>query len=129
VAITASSGDAAYGTEYPAVSPFVTAVGGTSLTQVTSAGSRNGSETAWSGAGSGCSAFEAKPSRQKDTLCAMRTVADVSAVADPNTGVWGLNNGGWYIVGGTRAAAPIVASLYPLARHNPNSGEPVDSYP
>ena len=48
---------------------------------------RGWTETAWSGAGSGCSAYEAKPSWQTDTGCAKRTVADVSAVADPNTGV------------------------------------------
>ena len=50
-------------------------------------GPRGWTEAAWSGAGSGCSAYEAKPSWQTDSGCAKRTVADVSAVADPNTGV------------------------------------------
>src|SRR5262249_5087430 len=59
---TASSGDGGYGVEYPAASRYVTAVGGTSLTVD---GNKNWvSETAWSGAGSGCSAYETKPSWQ-----------------------------------------------------------------
>src|SRR5450759_3479764 len=61
VAITVSSGDSGYGVQYPEASPNVTAVGGTSLTPVSS-GARAWTETAWSGAGSGCSAYEAKPS-------------------------------------------------------------------
>jgi len=84
-AITASSGDNGYGVEFPAASGFVTAVGGTSLARNSSA--RGWSETIWSGAGSGCSAFVAKPGWQHDTGCANRTVADVAAIADPNTGV------------------------------------------
>jgi subtilase family serine protease len=129
VAITASSGDAGYGTEYPAASPFVTAVGGTSLTQATSGGTRDGSETAWGSAGSGCSAFEPKPVWQKDTICTNRTVADVSAVADPNTGVWVYNGGSWYILGGTSAAAPIVASVYALAGNGLGSGLQLNATP
>src|SRR5262249_3597783 len=62
VAVTASSGDDGYGVSYPAASRYVTAVGGTSLTR--GGGSRGWSETAWSGAGSGCSAYEAKPAWQ-----------------------------------------------------------------
>ena len=85
VAITASSGDSGYGASYPAASKYVTAVGGTSLT--TASNARGWTETAWSGAGSGCSAYDAKPTWQTDTGCARRTIADVSAVADPNTGV------------------------------------------
>ena len=85
IAITVSSGDSGYGVEYPAASQYVTAVGGTTLTQASNA--RGWTETAWSGAGSGCSAFEPKPSWQTDTGCAKRTVADVSADADPNSGL------------------------------------------
>ncbi|MGH8917900.1 MAG: S53 family peptidase, partial [Actinomycetes bacterium] len=85
VAVTASSGDSGYGVSYPAASPHVTSVGGTTLNRASNA--RGWSETAWSGAGSGCSSYEAKPSWQADKGCAKRTVADVSAVADPNTGV------------------------------------------
>jgi len=90
-------------------------VGGTSLIQNSNSGGRNGSETAWSGAGSGCSVYETKPSWQRDTGCTMRTVADASAVADPNTGVWVYYSGGWYIFGGTSVASPIIASVYALA--------------
>jgi subtilase family serine protease len=117
IAVTASSGDAGYGVEFPAASRYVTAVGGTHLTR--SGSSWN--ETAWSGAGSGCSAYITKPSWQSDAGCGNRTVADVSAVADPNTGVsvydtYGLRpRGGWLVFGGTSVASPIIASVYALA--------------
>jgi subtilase family serine protease len=116
VAITVSSGDSGFGVEYPAASRFVTAVGGTSLR--TSATTRGWTETAWNGAGSGCSQFEAKPTWQHDTGCARRTVADVSAVADPATGVAvydTYNVGGWLVFGGTSVAAPVIAGVYALA--------------
>ncbi|MGH3629555.1 MAG: S53 family peptidase [Sciscionella sp.] len=116
VAITASTGDNGYGASYPATSQDVTAVGGTSLN---SSGS-GFSESAWSGAGSGCSAYEGKPGFQSgvSTGCANRAVADVSAVADPQTGVavyqtYGGN--GWAVYGGTSASSPIIASVYALA--------------
>ena len=114
IAITASSGDSGFGVSYPAASPFLTAVGGTSLNR-DAATARGWTESAWSGAGSGCSAFEAKPSWQTDTGCANRTVADVSAVADPDTGVNVLFGGAWVTVGGTSASSPIIASVYALA--------------
>ena len=115
IAVTVSSGDSGFGVQFPASSPHVTAVGGTSL--VTAANSRGWSETAWSGAGSGCSAVYAKPSWQLDTGCALRTVADVSAVADPNTGVavYGpttRRSSGWLVFGGTSVAAPLIAGIY-----------------
>jgi hypothetical protein len=112
VAITASTGDDGYGTSYPAVSPYVTAVGGTSLAKDTST-TRGWTEAAWSGAGSGCSTYENKPSFQTDSGCSRRAVADVSAVADPNTGV-AVYYGGWHVYGGTSASAPIIASTYAL---------------
>jgi subtilase family serine protease len=115
--ITVSSGDSGYGVQYPAASQYVTAVGGTSLSRASN--SRGWTETAWSGAGAGCSAYDPKPSWQKDTGCAKRSVADVSAVADPNTGVsvyWtSKGSGGWLVFGGTSVASPIVASVYALA--------------
>jgi alpha-tubulin suppressor-like RCC1 family protein len=123
VAITVASGDAGYYTEYPAVSPDVTAVGGTSLLQATATGTRDATETEWNGSGSGCSWLEPKPSWQHDDGCAMRSVADVSAVADPATPVWLYdtypNNGttlNWAGAGGTSASAPIVAGIYALAQ-------------
>jgi len=119
LAITASSGDAGYGVEVPAAYNTVVAVGGTNLK--TAANTRGWTETAWSGAGSGCSSQISKPSWQTDTGCSRRTVADVSAVADPNTGVavydsYGSSGGAnWYVFGGTSVASPIVASVYGLA--------------
>jgi subtilase family serine protease len=111
VMITASSGDSGYGPQFPAASQYVTAVGGTSLTRVGSVFS----ESAWSGAGSGCSAFVSKPAWQTDSGCPRRTIADVSAVADPNTGVVVVYNGASYIFGGTSVSSPIIASVYALA--------------
>jgi len=119
IAVTVSSGDSGYGAEFPAASRYVTAVGGTSL-QPNSGTPRGWSEAAWSGAGSGCSAYVAKPVWQTDLGCARRTVADVSAVADPNTGVAVYDSlafqgsSGWMVFGGTSAAAPIVAGFYAL---------------
>jgi hypothetical protein len=113
--ITASSGDNGYGASYPATSAHVTAVGGTSLSRSSSA--RGWSETAWNGAGSGCSQYIAKPSWQHDTSCSMRMETDVSAVADPNTGVAvydSYGSGGWTVIGGTSAASPLIAAIFAL---------------
>jgi subtilase family serine protease len=117
--ITFSSGDGGYGVQYPAASQYVTAVGGTSLTL--NSNNTYKSETVWSGAGSGCSAYEPKPSWQKDTGCARRTVADVAADADPNTGaaiydtVRYQGRSGWFQVGGTSLSSPLIAAVYALA--------------
>jgi hypothetical protein len=117
VAITASTGDNGFGVEYPAASQFVTAVGGTSLT--TASNSRGWSETAWNGAGSGCSAFDPKASWQNvSTGCSNKANADVSAIADPNTGVGVFDTfgqPGWQVFGGTSVASPVIASVYALA--------------
>lgn len=113
IAVTVSSGDDGYGVQYPAASRYVTAVGGTSL--VKDPGARGWLETAWAGAGSGCSAYIGKPSWQTDSSCSTRSVADVSAVADPNTGIATYNsNDGWQQVGGTSLASPVVAAAYAL---------------
>lgn len=116
IAITASSGDSGYGVQFPAASRYVTAVGGTTLNK--SSNSRGWSETVWSGAGSGCSAYVSKPSWQTDSGCSRRTVADVAADADPNTGVSvydTFHEPGWLVFGGTSVASPIIASVYALA--------------
>ncbi|MCX5386772.1 S53 family peptidase [Streptomyces sp. NBC_00083] len=135
VAITVSSGDGGYGVEYPAASSYVTAVGGTSLKQDSS--TRGWSESVWGssgggdGAGSGCSAYEAKPSWQKDSGCAKRAVADVSAVADPATGLAVYDTyqaNGWNVYGGTSASSPIIAGVYALAGA-PSSGSTPSSFP
>jgi subtilase family serine protease len=119
VAITVSSGDGGYSVEFPAASRYVTAVGGTTLSL--SGSNAYAGESAWNGAGSGCSAYVSKPSWQTDTGCSRRTVADVSADADPNTGaavydsVRYQGQSGWYQVGGTSLSAPLIGAVYALA--------------
>jgi hypothetical protein len=126
VAITASTGDNGTGAAYPATSRYVTAVGGTSLSRAGNA--RGWTEGAWSGAGSACSAYDAKPTWQTVTTgCARRAESDVSAVADPNTGV-SVYNGGWAVYGGTSASAPIVAATYALAG-TPGANDYPAAYP
>ncbi|MFF7953438.1 putative Ig domain-containing protein [Streptomyces griseorubiginosus] len=134
VAITVSAGDSAYGAEYPATSQYVTAVGGTALS--TSSNSRGWTESVWKtssteGTGSGCSAYDPKPSWQTDTGCSKRMEADVSAVADPATGVAVYDTyggSGWAVYGGTSASAPIIAGVYALAG-TPGSGDYPAKYP
>jgi subtilase family serine protease len=118
VAQVASSGDFGFGpAQFPASWTQMIAVGGTKLT------SQNGAwhEKAWWGAGSGCSAWIDKPVWQQDSHCPMRTVADVSAVADPDTGfavygTYGLGrDNGWIVVGGTSLSAPLIAGMIGLA--------------
>ena len=120
VAIVAATGDYGFGpASFPAVLPSVVAVGGTSLT-------RSGSSwrsRAWSGSGSGCSAYVPKPAWQHDSHCTMRAVADVSAVADPATGPafydsYGYDTAnGWMVGGGTSVAAPLVAGMIGSTPH------------
>ncbi|MFJ4784166.1 peptidase S8 [Streptomyces sp. NPDC088794] len=136
VAITVSAGDEAYGAEYPAASKYVTSVGGTKLS--TSSNSRGWTESVWKtssteGTGSGCSAYDAKPSWQTDTGCTKRMISDVSAVADPATGVsvydsYGADGTGWNTYGGTSASSPIIASVYALAG-TPGSSDYPAQYP
>ena len=115
--VVASSGDSGYGVEFPAAAPSVVAAGGTTLTRDTSV-ARGWTESVWSGAGSGCSAYEAIPVWQPRTsVCSMRTVADASADADPNTGVAVYDTygqSGWMVVGGTSVASPVIASVFAL---------------
>jgi len=122
VAITVSAGDSGYGVEYPASSHYVTAVGGTTLTKA-SGTTRGWTETAWSGAGSGCSAYNTALTSAPSTLtgCTRRAVADVSADANPSTGVSVYDSTayqgyvGWLTFGGTSVAAPIIAGVFALA--------------
>jgi hypothetical protein len=126
IAVTASAGDSGYGVEYPAASPYVTAVGGTALKR--SANARGWTETAWRHSGSGCSAYEPKPTWQTDSGCPRRTVADVSIDAAPKTGVAAYDTDcsllhylesicfrRWGVVGGTSVGAPVIAAIYGLA--------------
>jgi len=128
--ITFSAGDTGYGVSYPASSQYVTAVGGTTLTLT---GNTYKSESVWNGSGSGCSAYEPKPTWQKDSGCIRRTVGDVAADANPATGaavydsVSYQGKSGWFEVGGTSLSAPLIASAYALAG---NGASTVDgSYP
>jgi subtilase family serine protease len=117
VAITAATGDSGYNStaQWPAILPSVIGVGGTSLKSINPR-----TETAWSGAGSGCSKIYSTPSYQSglSTGCSKRAEADSSAVADPNTGVAVYDTfrvGGWLVFGGTSVATPITASVFALA--------------
>ncbi|WP_377266958.1 carboxypeptidase regulatory-like domain-containing protein [Peterkaempfera sp. SMS 1(5)a] len=134
VAMVASSGDDDYGVSYPAASQYVTAVGGTALAK-DSTSARGWSESVWhnsyGGPGSGCSVYEPKPAFQTDTGCDMRSVADVSAVADPMTGVsvyQTYGGSGWSVYGGTSASSPIIAGVY-AAAGSPAAGSYPNAYP
>ena len=122
--IIAATGDHGYlgaGTDnYPAAFPGVTAAGGTTLSGASGASARGYSESAWSlnssgvgwGGTSGCDLAEPKPAYQTDTGCAGRSYADVSADANPDTGlrVYDSGNGGWFVEGGTSLATPLIAA-------------------
>ncbi|MGW7686681.1 S53 family peptidase [Kribbella sp. NPDC054772] len=122
IAVTASTGDNGYeGGSYPASSAYTTAVGGTSL--VAASNSRGWSESVWSGAGSGCSTYNAALSAASsfDTGCSKRAMADVSAAADPGKGGMAIyyptskTASTWAQFGGTSEAAPIIAAVYALS--------------
>jgi hypothetical protein len=124
VAITVSTGDSGFngGTHqsWPSDLPTVIAVGGTTLKGL-------GSETAWSGGGSGCETAFAAATGQPSavtTLCkSHRAAADVSADADPNTGLAVYDTyapsthepNNWIVVGGTSASSPFVGGLFARA--------------
>ena len=110
----ASTGDGA-GTIYPSTSPNVVGAGGTTLRRNPATGSFF-EEAAWVDGGGGPSPYEVRPSYQNvisGIVGSARGVPDLSAVADPNTGVWVYDsgNGGWWIVGGTSASSPILAGI------------------
>ncbi len=124
VAVLAATGDYGYVgpgyDNYPAAYPGVTAAGGTSLAASSEGQSARGfSEGGWStdsngvGGGSGCDLAEPKPAYQTDTGCTGRAYADVSADADPSTGliVYDSGNGGWMLLGGTSLATPLTAAF------------------
>jgi hypothetical protein len=115
VTFVASSGDV-HAVEYPAASPNVLSVGGTTLT-LNPDGSY-GSETAWSSSGGGVSAYEPKPAYQNDLPYGMRSTPDIAYDADPNTGVLvydSSSGGAWYEMGGTSVGAPQMAALIAIA--------------
>jgi subtilase family serine protease len=136
VVYTAAAGDSAYsgGVIYPATSPNVVSVGGTTLN--TASNARGWTESVWEtssteGTGSGCSSYEPQPSWQSAisilaAACSDRVDNDVAADADPNTGAaiydTSNGNGGWNEVGGTSEASPIIAAVFALAGNNGNGG-------
>ena len=112
----ASSGDNGTGASWPASSPGVIGVGGTTIIQKS-----NGlykSEVAWSGSGGGISVYEKIPEYQKNTEVreahGMRTIPDVAYNADPTSGFPIVRNHVWHRVGGTSAGAPQWAALSTL---------------
>ncbi|RQV23176.1 peptidase S8/S53 subtilisin kexin sedolisin [Burkholderia cenocepacia] len=122
VTFVASSGDSGTGTEYPAASPYVVSVGGTTLSSDT-AGNYIG-EAAWSGSGGGVSSVEAEPAGQTAwpiPVAGKRGVPDVSYDANPSSGfavydsVTYQGQAGWFQVGGTSAGAPQWAALVAIA--------------
>jgi len=121
VTFVAASGDNGHGVGYPAVSPFVVGVGGTTLT--VNANGSWASETAWSGSGGGTSRFEAEPSYQSGVqTTGKRGVPDVAYDGNPSTGVPSYNSNacaacltGWQQWGGTSIGAPQWAALFAIA--------------
>jgi subtilase family serine protease len=110
----ASSGDSP-GTIWPGTSPNVVSAGGTSTARNPYTGNFI-HELTWESAGGGVSSYEARPGYQnaiKAIVGPARGVPDLSADADPETGVWVLDSfgGGWYVVGGTSVASPVLAGI------------------
>jgi len=128
VTYVASSGDngeltGGFQVEWPASSPYVIGVGGTTL--LLDVNNNRASETAWSTSGGGLSAIYSRPTWQAGwSGYGYRGVPDVSYNADPNTGflVYDAVNGGWFAVGGTSAGAPQWAGLIALANQSRSSG-------
>lgn len=121
VVFVASSGDAGAGVMYPAASPSVLGVGGTTLS-LDATGNLLAPETAWIGSSGGISAVEAEPGYQSaypiPPTGGRRGVPDVSYDANPVTGVAVFNTtgaAGWLSVGGTSLGAPQWSALVALA--------------
>jgi subtilase family serine protease len=123
VATVAATGDYGYADggqdNYPAALPNVTAAGGTSLTPATGSSARGFSEGAWSfdgwnGGGSGCDLHYNRPGYQPAKGCTGRAYADLSADADPSSGLEVYDNGSWSLVGGTSLSAPLIAGYYAI---------------
>ncbi len=132
IAVTASTGDYGNVVNWPASNGNVVAVGGTTLSPDNSS-ARRWTEAAWGSGGSGCSSVEPKPGYQQgiDTDCGNRAIADISADADPATGLGVYNStavGGWAQYGGTSLSSPLVAAMYALAG-TPTPGTYPVTYP
>lgn len=119
----AATGDSGTSVSWPAVSPKVVAVGGTSLTY---SGTGTRTESAWSSAGGGVSLYTAAPSYQTSLvpglgLLSKRAVADVAFNANPSTGQFvailspGSSTPSWVSAGGTSLSTPQWAGLVAVA--------------
>jgi len=120
VVFFASSGDDP-SVSWPSASPFVVSVGGQSISRDPVTLDLVG-ESAWYDAGTGPSTIYARPSFQSSIAALIgnhRATPDVSAVANPRTGVWVYvsNQGGWLIFGGTSVASPVFAAIANNAGH------------
>ena len=122
VVYVASTGDYGGLTEYPSVSPFVVAAGGTTI-NLNPDGSFN-SETGWDGGGGGLSTYEPRPSYQngiQSIVGPQKGVPDMSFDADPNSGasIYDTTRDGaaygWIEEGGTSEASPGLAGIINLA--------------
>jgi len=122
----ASAGDNGYGSSYPAASPYVISVGGTTLSLYTD--NSYAGETAWTDTGSGCSQYENASSLQQTVVNWQQTgcgtkkaIADIAEDADPNTGIAVYDstsyqgNSGWWQVGGTSLSSPLAAAIYAMS--------------
>ncbi len=130
ITFIASSGDngSLAGPIYPAVSPNVLSVGGTTLT-LSNTGAYQ-SETAWYGSGGGYSKYEPEPSYQANVQkTGFRSTPDVAFDGDPNTGVqvyatetsrWGGSQGSWQTVGGTSLGSPAWAGIIAIVDQGRN---------
>ena len=123
IATVAASGDYGYPgagqDNYPAALPGVTAAGGTSLAAATGPSARGFGESAWSwnglnGGGSGCDVQFLRPAYQPAEGCGGRAYTDVSADADPDTGLSVYDHGKWTLVGGTSLSTPLIAAYYAI---------------
>ncbi|MGU7813833.1 protease pro-enzyme activation domain-containing protein [Burkholderia sp. AW49-1] len=113
------SGSVAYGctgtsVQYPATSPYVVAVGGTTL--YTNGNGSYAGETAWNDSGGGISGIEPIPSWQSNVPAlkgrVFRGMPDIAFDADPNSGEVVLVGGQLEIVGGTSLSAPLFAATW-----------------
>jgi len=109
VKLVAATGDNGPAELFPAAATNVVAVSGTTL----SVSGTTVTENLWSNSGGGCSAVFTRPAWQPG-WCANRSIADVAAVADPNTGIAFYDSAlnGWNIVGGTSISAPIITGMF-----------------
>ncbi len=129
VTFMASTGDGGHGVGYPAASPYVVAVGGTTLVLAsplplaTPLTPNYGHETAWSGSGGGISSIQPGQAYQNGIFAGcgstgMRCVPDISSDANPGTGVPVYDTYGysqWVEVGGTSVSSPDWSAVFAVA--------------